>query len=112
MIAIKRDNSALKEVLPKDSARPRAGQAASRPARARHRKRQRREGARRHLNLRPAIELHDVAYREDEPHDTRDRGQIAHGDSFHQMVAKIPHFPYHPRRSHKLELSFGEIGGL
>ena len=37
----------------------------------------------RHLDLRPGVEPHDLAARQDEPRDPRHRGQIAHGDTFH-----------------------------
>ena len=156
MAAIERDNPVLKDVLPKDYARPRPRQAAARPAhrhdqqhqggrrgrplegrdrpglrvlpvavrqrrgqegrrvlhaalyrqapgrdagalpgpglrpllrllrhvrpvgrvhpRAHHGQRKRRQGARRHLGLRPGVQLHDVAARQDEPRHPRHRG--------------------------------------
>ena len=46
--------------------------------------RQRRQGQGRHLDLRPGVELHHLAPRQDEPRHPRHRsGQIAHGDTFH-----------------------------
>ena len=42
-------------------------------SRPRQRQRQRWQGARRYLGLRPGVELHDVAAREDEPGHSRDR---------------------------------------
>ena len=46
------------------------------------RQRQWRQGSR-HLDLRPGVELHDLAARQDEPRHSRHRRQIAHGDTFH-----------------------------
>ena len=42
--------------------------------RARYRQRERRQGTRRHLRLRPGVELHYVAARQDEPRHPRHRG--------------------------------------
>ena len=42
------------------------------------------QGAGRHLDLRPGVELHDLAARQDQPGYSRGiAAQIAHGDSFH-----------------------------
>ena len=66
---------------------------------ARHRQRQRRQGARRYLDLRPGVELHDLAAREDEPRNPRHRRADR---TRRQLPCRPPPRPQgrlHPRQS-------------
>ena len=76
-------------------------------SRPRRRQRQRWKRARRHLDLRPGVELHDMAAREDEPRHPRDRRADRPRRQFPQRSPPGPEGRLHPRQPALQRLGLG-----